>query len=94
MSEAAMALRPQLLLRARELTGQRADLDAEDLVASALLTMVAKPPAAATASKLHHWLRTVMRNQNARAFRDLRGAEILSVEAIQETYSRVIGSPG
>jgi DNA-directed RNA polymerase specialized sigma24 family protein len=78
MSVAAIALRPKLLLRARELCGQRADLDAEDLVGVALLALVAKPPNPKTPKELHHWLRTVLRNQAARAYRNMRGIEVVS----------------
>lgn len=85
MSSAAITLYPKLLLRARELTGaSRADLDAEDLVGIALLAMVAKPPEPKTLSQLHHWLRTVLRNTNARRFRDLGDVELVSWDAIEE----------
>lgn len=62
MSAAAIALRPKLLLRARELCGRRDDVDAEDLVGVALLALVAKPPNPKTPAQLHRWLRTVLRN--------------------------------
>jgi DNA-directed RNA polymerase specialized sigma24 family protein len=81
MAAAAIALRPELLMRARELCGQRADLDAEDLVGVALLAMVERPPHPRTPSELHRWLRTVMRNQAARAFRSMHGATVVNYDA-------------
>jgi DNA-directed RNA polymerase specialized sigma24 family protein len=88
MSVAAIAVRPQLLLRARELCGRRADVDAEDLVGVALLALVAKPPNPRTAAQLHHWLRSVLRNQAARAYRNLHGATFVSYEGMQEARAR------
>ena len=84
MGTAAIALRPKLLLRARELCGWR-DVDAEDLVSIALLAMVEKPPRPRTEAEFLRWLRSVMRNQAARAYRDLRGATFVSYEGIQES---------
>jgi DNA-directed RNA polymerase specialized sigma24 family protein len=49
-----------LLLRARELCGSRADVDAEDLLGDTYLKLVAKPPSPKTALQLKHWMRTVM----------------------------------
>ncbi len=83
MSAAVIALRPKLLLRARELCG-RGDVDAEDLVSIALLAMVEKPPSPRTETELLRWLRTVMRNLAARAYRDLHGATFVSYEAMTE----------
>jgi len=80
MSATAIALRPQLLMPARELCGDRADLDAEDLVGRALLVMCEKTRDPQTPAELHHWLRTVMRNQNAKTSRDLRGVQFESWE--------------
>lgn len=88
MCAAAIALHPKLLWRARELCGRRADLDAEDLVGIALLALVAKPPNPKTPAQLHHWLRTVLRNQNVRQFRNLYGAVLVSYEGIQEARTR------
>jgi DNA-directed RNA polymerase specialized sigma24 family protein len=88
MSVAAIAVRPQLLLRARELCGRRADVDAEDLVGVALLALVAKPPNPKTPAQLHRWLRTVLRNQGARAYRNLHGATFVSYEGMQEARAR------
>jgi DNA-directed RNA polymerase specialized sigma24 family protein len=88
MSVVAIALRPKLLLRARELTGWRADVDAEDLVSLALLAMVAKPPNPKTPAQLHHWLRTVLRNQAARSYRNMHGVEVVSWDALQEAGLR------
>jgi DNA-directed RNA polymerase specialized sigma24 family protein len=87
MAARAVALRPQLLARARELTGGR-DADAEDLVAVAYLAMVERPPRPSSPAQLKHWLRTVIRNQHARSYRDVDGAETVSYEAIQEPWSR------
>ena len=61
--------------RSRELCGRRAGVDAEDLVGIALLALVAKPPNPKTPAQLQRWLRTVLRNQNARRLRDLHGGE-------------------
>jgi DNA-directed RNA polymerase specialized sigma24 family protein len=88
MCASAIALRPQLVKRARELCGPRADRDAEDLVGIALLVMVARPPVAADVTKLHHWLRRVMWTQNARGFREFRGAVVLSYEGLEEARAR------
>jgi DNA-directed RNA polymerase specialized sigma24 family protein len=88
MSVAAIAFRPQLLLRARELCGRRADVDAEDLVGVALLALVAKPPNPKTPAQLQRWLRTVLRNQGARAYRNLQGATFVSYEGMQEARER------
>jgi DNA-directed RNA polymerase specialized sigma24 family protein len=87
MSAAAIALRPKLLLRARELCGRR-DVDAEDLVSVSYLAMVEKRPDPRTETELLRWLRTVMRNLAARAYRDLRGATFVSYEALEETRAR------
>jgi DNA-directed RNA polymerase specialized sigma24 family protein len=84
LASTAIDLRPKLLSRARELCGWRADLDAEDLVSVALLAMVAKPPSPRTVGELHHWLRTVIRNQAARAHRSQYGIAVVSYEAIQQ----------
>jgi len=67
----------------------RVDVDAEDLVSIALLAMVEKPPSPKTETELCHWLRTVMRNQAARAYRDLRGTTFVSYEAIEERRAGV-----
>lgn len=88
MCAAAIALHPKLLWRARELCGRRADLDAEDLVGIALLALVAKPPHPKTPAQLHHWLRTVLRNKSAQAFRNLYGATFVSYEALEEAWAR------
>ncbi len=88
MADAAIALYPGLVLRARELCGRRAALDAEDLVSDALLALVAKPPNPKTPAQLHRWLRTVMRNQGARAYRNLHGATVVSYEGMQEARAR------
>jgi DNA-directed RNA polymerase specialized sigma24 family protein len=88
MSAEAIALRPKLLLRARELCGRR-DVDAEDLVSIALLAMVEKPPDPRTQTDLLRWLRTVMRNLAARAYRDLHGATFVSYEALEERRARI-----
>jgi DNA-directed RNA polymerase specialized sigma24 family protein len=90
MSAAAFALRPKLLLRARELCGRR-DVDAEDLVSVALLAMVEKPPSPRTETELLRWLRTVMRNLAARAYRDLHGATFVSYEVIRDAATRRTG---
>lgn len=82
------AFRPNLLLRARELCGRRADVDAEDLVGVALLALVEKPPDPKTPAQLNHWLRVVLRNQAARAHRNLHGATFASYEAMQEAQAR------
>jgi hypothetical protein len=39
-------------------------------------------------AQLHHWLRTVLRNQAARRIRDLHGAEFVSWDALQEAWAR------
>jgi DNA-directed RNA polymerase specialized sigma24 family protein len=91
MSAAAIAFRPKLLQGARELTGQRADLDAEDLVGVALLAMVERPPHPKMPAELKHWLRTVLRNQAARPIRDRHGATLVSYEAVLDTRSRRVG---
>jgi len=83
MAAQAVALRPQLLKRALELCGRR-DADAEDLVQDAYLAMIAKPPSPRTPSQLKHWLRSVMRNQQARAYRARRGVETVSLDVLQE----------
>lgn len=88
MSASAIALRPKLLLRARELCGRRADVDAEDLVGVALLAMVVKPPEPETPAQLHHWLRSVLKNQAARSVRNLHGIRLESWEGRQEARSR------
>jgi DNA-directed RNA polymerase specialized sigma24 family protein len=88
MASTAIAFRPTLLLRARELCGRRADVDAEDLVATALLALVAKPPSPRTPGELNHWLRTVLRNQAALAHRNLHGATVVSLEAMQEARAQ------
>jgi DNA-directed RNA polymerase specialized sigma24 family protein len=88
MSVAAIAFQPKLLLRARELCGRRAGVDAEDLVALSYLAMVAKPPRPKSSVELHRWLRTVLRNQSARAYRNLHGATFVSYEAMQEARAR------
>jgi DNA-directed RNA polymerase specialized sigma24 family protein len=84
MASTALELRPALLSHARELTGRRADLDAEDLVSVALLAMVERPPHPRTPIELKHWLRTVLRNQAARTYRDLHGATFVTYEAVEE----------
>ena len=88
MSVAAIAFRPKLLLRARELCGRRADVDAEDLVGLSYLAMVATPPHPTSPAQLHRWLRTVMRNAGARAYRNLHGATFVSYEGMQEARER------
>jgi|SRR5579859_982192 len=88
MADAAIALYPGLVLRARELRGRRADVDAEDLVGVALLALVAKPPNPKTPAQLHHWLRTVMWGQNARRFREFHGATFVSLEGLEEARAR------
>ncbi|MFI5282499.1 MAG: hypothetical protein ACHQ0J_05155 [Candidatus Dormibacterales bacterium] len=82
MSVTAIAMRPELLMRARELCGDRADLDAEDLVGCALLRMCEKPPDPQSDEQLLHWLRTVIFRLNANAYRDLRGAEFVTWEEL------------
>ncbi len=84
MTAEAMAIYPQLLERARELCGPRASVEAEDLVGVALLEMVRRPPSCTTPDHLRRWLRTVMRNKRARAFRDRAGVQFASYEAIVE----------
>lgn len=59
--ETAIALRPELLMRARELT--RHAHDAEDLVSDCYLKFVEKPPEPRSTIALRHWLRLVMRNR-------------------------------
>ena len=88
MASSALELRPALLSHARELTGRRADLEADDLVSSAYLALVVKPPDPKTLAQLNHWLRVVMRNLNARRHRNMRGATTVSYEAIQEARAR------
>jgi DNA-directed RNA polymerase specialized sigma24 family protein len=88
MAAAAIAFRPQLLMRARELCGRRADLDAEDLVGAALLAMVAKPPSPKTQTQLLHWMRRVVFRLNANAYRNRCGVELESWDAIQEAQIR------
>ena len=80
MAATAIALQPQLLLRARELCGRRAGIDAEDLVGLAFLSMIERPPHPKTPSQLKHWLRTVA----ARLIRDLHGVTFESWEAVGE----------
>ncbi len=65
-------------MRARELCGDRADLDAEDLVGRALLQMVEKPPSPENSQQLDRWRRTVIFRLNANAFRDLHGVEFVT----------------
>lgn len=50
-------------MRARELCGQGAELDAEDLVGDCYLKLVEKPPQPRSPTQLKHWLRTVMLNR-------------------------------
>lgn len=90
MCASAIALRPKLLLRARELCGRRADVDAEDLVGVALLALVAKPPNPKNPAQLHHWLRTVMRNKAAQRIRDVHGATVVSLEGMQQLRHRSV----
>ncbi len=87
MTAQAIALRPKLLKRASELVGPRSYADAEDLVGVVYLAMVERPPTPSNSSQLNHWLRTVLRNQAALAYRNLYGAVVVSYEAIQETRS-------
>jgi hypothetical protein len=65
MSAAAIALRPKLLLRARELCGRR-DVDAEDLVSIALLAMVEKPPSPRTETECSGAVEHAFENRTAR----------------------------
>jgi DNA-directed RNA polymerase specialized sigma24 family protein len=78
----AIALRPKLLLRAHELYGFR-DADAEDAVGDVYLAFFRKPPSPRTPAQLHHWLRSVLRNQRAAALRNrYRGAEDITIESL------------
>jgi|GEM_PF-6655898 len=88
MASTALELRPALLSHARELTGRRADLEADDLVSSAYLAMVVNPPDPQTLAQLNDWLRVVMRNVNARRHRNMHGATVVSYEAIQQARAR------
>jgi DNA-directed RNA polymerase specialized sigma24 family protein len=82
MTAEAIALRPKLLARARQITFSMAD--AEDLVQGAYLAFAKKPPEPRTPAKLHNWLRIVMANLNAHRFREFHGAVVASYEAIEE----------
>ena len=71
--EHALALRPQLLMRAYELT--RHPEDAADLVQETYVVFVLKPPSPRSPAQLKHWLRTVMLNRRRQQRRLLaRGA--------------------
>jgi DNA-directed RNA polymerase specialized sigma24 family protein len=59
--ETAIAMRAQLLLRARELTHHYHD--AEDLVQDVYVVLVVKPPEPKSEKQTLHWLRLVMRNR-------------------------------
>lgn len=84
----AIALYPGLLLRAEELSGNWSR--AEDLVQDVFLAFVTKPPHPKTATELKHWCRTVLRNLNARRFRDMHGAEEMSYEAMVAAWAHGI----
>lgn len=76
MTDLALSFRPVLLLRAAELLGghyEIGDIGAEDLVQSAYLAFVKKPPQPRTASALKNWFRLVIRNLNARRYREFHG---------------------
>ena len=89
MYAAAIDFRPKLLARARNLCGGRWSVDAEDLVGDAYLTFFTKPPEPRTASQLLNWFRTVMRNRNARRFREFDGEPPPeSLDAIEERRAR------
>ena len=62
-------MRPQLMMRARELCGHRAELDAEDLLQDVYLKFVEKTPDPRGATQLKHWLRTVMLRKHVDAQR-------------------------
>ncbi len=79
MTAEAIALRPKLLARAREISFSMAD--AEDLVGEAYLAFLTKPPQPNTATELHHWFRVVIQNLNAHRYREFRGAIVVSSEA-------------
>jgi DNA-directed RNA polymerase specialized sigma24 family protein len=83
----AIAYRPKLLMRARQLMGSLADVEAEDLVGDAYLAFVARPPQPRTPSALRNWFRLVIRNHAARYFRELHDTKLESWEAREEAYA-------
>jgi DNA-directed RNA polymerase specialized sigma24 family protein len=60
-------MRPQLLMRAHELTHHHHD--AQDLLGDVYLKLVENPPKPRSSTQLKHWLRTVMRNARVDAHR-------------------------
>lgn len=87
MVDTAVALRPKLLMRALELCGGHQHI-AEDLVQDVYLALVRKPPTPRTPAQLHHWLRSVLRNIDARRWRALHGEEL------PESFDRLMGWTG
>jgi len=79
--EAAIALRPKLLLRGLELYDRR-QADAEDAVSDVYLALCRKPPSPRTPSQLHHWLRTVLSNQWATALKRRYAGKELEVVSL------------
>jgi DNA-directed RNA polymerase specialized sigma24 family protein len=70
-------------MRALELYGGRL-ADAEDAVGDVYLALVRKPPSPRRRRSSHHWLRTVLRNLNARRLRDLDGEDFpVSLDGLQ-----------
>ena len=67
LTDAAIAMRPQLFMRAFELTKHRAD--AEDLLHDTYLRFIERPPEPRSATQLKHWLRTVMLRRHVDAHR-------------------------
>jgi DNA-directed RNA polymerase specialized sigma24 family protein len=80
------ACTPKLPLRALEFHGGRV-ADAEDAVSDVFLALVRKPPSPRTPGQLHHWLRSVLRNQRASRLRRLfvgtDNLEIVSLDTLQ-----------
>jgi DNA-directed RNA polymerase specialized sigma24 family protein len=66
-AERAVRFYPGLLLRAQELSGSLER--AEDLVQDAFEACVRRPPRAKTDRELLHWMRQVLVNLNAQAYR-------------------------
>src|SRR5258708_34760906 len=66
-ADRALPMYPGLLLRAEELSGNFSR--AEDLVQDAFEACVRKPPEALTDLELKHWMRQVIFNLNALAYR-------------------------
>jgi DNA-directed RNA polymerase specialized sigma24 family protein len=74
MTEAAVALRPKLMLRALELHGGH-HADAEDLLHEVYVAFCRQPPAPRSPVQLLHWLRSVMLNLRRQEYRRRFGGD-------------------